>query len=176
MLAEFTMLSTSWERWARNVWFQMPTVVTFNALIDGLCKASELEKAHLLFYKMDLLFRFTTRSTVRNFTETLLTILIFYPLFKALIKGKQKKLGMACIQMNAFVSFLISSVNSLLNSFCKNVLGCSCRFQFFVSFVAPMIDLPMRNATWLVRFQSLLFSIHFECAYCEHSMCMVYTC
>lgn len=32
----------------------VPSVATFNALIDGICKASRLEDAHLLFYKMEI--------------------------------------------------------------------------------------------------------------------------
>ncbi|KAF2307964.1 hypothetical protein GH714_033838 [Hevea brasiliensis] len=31
-----------------------PSVITFNALIDGLCKAGKLEEAQLLFYKMEI--------------------------------------------------------------------------------------------------------------------------
>ncbi|KAF5941199.1 hypothetical protein HYC85_022366 [Camellia sinensis] len=31
-----------------------PSVVTFNALIDGLCKDGDLDEAHLLFYKMEI--------------------------------------------------------------------------------------------------------------------------
>ncbi|GKD72921.1 pentatricopeptide repeat-containing protein [Tanacetum coccineum] len=32
----------------------VPSVVTFNALIDGLCKSCELQKARLMFYKMEI--------------------------------------------------------------------------------------------------------------------------
>ena len=41
-------------RWRLEKVGYVPSIVTFNALIDGLCKAGELEEAHLLFYKMEI--------------------------------------------------------------------------------------------------------------------------
>ena len=99
----------------------VPSVVTFNALIDGLCKAGELEEAHLLFYKMEIgrnpsLFLRLSQGANRVLDSASLQTMVEQLCDSGLIL-KAYKLLMQLADSGVVPD--ITTYNILINGFCK---------------------------------------------------------